>query len=64
MMLHEGMKLHPWLVSGTFVIFAILCAMTMFKMIKQRRMGLAGLMFVSTVAMAVSAFVSSTVSAG
>lgn len=63
MLLHEGMTLHPISVAITFVIFAVLSLFTMISMVKQRKKGLAALMFVSMIVMLASAYVSSTVSA-
>jgi uncharacterized membrane protein len=63
MMLFEGMTLHPYSIAFVFVLFAILCVLTMISMIKQRKLGLAGVMFVSAVVMVASAFISSQVSA-
>ncbi|PWK07866.1 hypothetical protein [Tumebacillus permanentifrigoris] len=61
--LHEGMTLHPISVAVTFVICAILCGFTMVSMIKQRKKGLAGFMFLSLIVMLACAYVSSTVTA-
>jgi hypothetical protein len=63
LMLHEGMTLHPGAVAFTFVLFALLSLSTMFSMVKQRKMGLAGMMFVFAALLVWSAFISASVSA-
>jgi hypothetical membrane protein len=63
MLLHEGMTLHPISVAVCFVLLAILSFFTMMSMVKQRRKGLAGFMFLSVIVMLACAYVSSTVSA-
>ncbi|MFD2170682.1 hypothetical protein [Tumebacillus lipolyticus] len=63
MMLFEGMPLHPISVAVVFVIFAVLCVFTMVSMVKQRKMALAGFMFLSAVVMVASAVISAQVSA-
>lgn len=63
MLLHEGMTLHPYSVALCFLLFAVLSLFTMLSMIKQRRKGLAGFMFLSLIIMLACAYVSSTVNA-
>jgi hypothetical protein len=63
MFLLEGMTLHPKSVAFVFIIFALMALSTMFKMIKQRKMILAGMMFVFAALLVFSAYISSTVSA-
>lgn len=62
MMLFEGMTLHPYSIAFVFLVFAVLSVFTMVSMIKQRKMGLAGFMFISVVVMVASAVISSQVS--
>jgi hypothetical protein len=57
------MTLHPMFVAVCFIIFGVMCAMVMLNMFKQRKLGLAGFMAISTVVMFVSAWISSTVPA-
>ena len=63
MFLLEGMPLHPMGVALVFVLFALMALSTMFAMVKQRKMGLAGMMFVFAALLVWSAYISSTVSA-
>jgi len=61
--MHEGMTLHPILVAVIFLVLAVLAAFTMFSMVKQRKMGLAGFMFVCVVVLGFTAYITSTVPA-
>ena len=63
MFLLEGMTLHPISVGICFLLFAILALSTMFAMVKQRKMGLAGMMFVFAALLVWSAYISASVSA-
>ncbi|HEU4963774.1 MAG TPA: hypothetical protein VFV52_07945 [Bacilli bacterium] len=61
-MLHE-MSLHPISVAVVFVIFALMTAVVMFNMFKQRKMGLATFMLISTGILVWSAVISAQVPA-
>jgi len=64
MFLHEGATtLQPWLVALFFLVLTLLAASTMFSMAKQRKMGLAGFMFVCVVVLGFTAYITSTVPA-
>lgn len=60
--METGMTLNPWVVTLCFILFGLMSISTMIAMVKQRKMGLAGLMFVSVVVCIASAYISSTVS--
>ena len=62
--METGMVLHPWVITVFFVLFGLLSISTLTAMVKQRKKGLAGLMFVSVVVCFASAYISSTVSPG
>ena len=62
--MEHGMTLTPWIVTAFFILFGLCAISTLTAMVKQRKMGLAGLMFVTVVVCFASAYISSTVNPG
>ena len=62
-LLEGGMTLHPLSVGIVFGILTLLALSTLLSMVKQRKKGLAALMFVSVVVLGFTAYITTTVPA-